>query len=64
MDDPADSKPADWDESAPKFIPVCAPAAATLPAHRRQDLEATKPDDWDESAPVRISDPEAFVPEV
>ena len=63
MDDPTDSKPDDWDESAPKFIPVRA-VTAHMTAHQCQDADATKPEEWDESAPVRIADPESFVPEV
>jgi hypothetical protein len=48
MDDPTDSKPEDWDESAPELIP---------------DPEAVKPDDWLDDEPFYIADPDAVKPE-
>jgi len=41
--DPDATKPSDWDEDAPKYIP---------------DPEASKPSDWDENEPEQIPNPD------
>ena len=46
--DPTDKKPADWDESQPKFI---------------VDESAVKPDDWLEDEPLEIPDPSVPIPD-
>mmetsp|Transcript_32496 Transcript_32496/g.75787 ORF Transcript_32496/g.75787 Transcript_32496/m.75787 type:complete len:562 (-) Transcript_32496:253-1938(-) len=48
MDDPAASKPEDWDEDAPKKI---------------VDAAATKPDEWYEDEPLKVPDAKATTPE-
>ncbi|KAF9408628.1 hypothetical protein BGZ94_002245 [Podila epigama] len=65
IDDPTDSKPADWVEEAKIPDPKATKPAdwdEDAPA-RIQDESATKPDDWLEDEPTEIPDPEAVKPE-
>ena len=65
IDDPTDSKPADWvdepkipDPDAKKPDDWDEDAPAKIP-----DASATMPSDWDESMPTEVTDPEAVLPE-
>ncbi|KAG0013218.1 hypothetical protein BGZ82_002248 [Podila clonocystis] len=65
IDDPKDSKPADWVEEAKVLDPTASKPEdwdETAPA-RIADEKATKPEDWLEDEPSEIPDPEAVKPE-
>mmetsp|Transcript_91042 Transcript_91042/g.266575 ORF Transcript_91042/g.266575 Transcript_91042/m.266575 type:complete len:550 (-) Transcript_91042:205-1854(-) len=65
IDDPADSKPADWADEAKMDDPAASKpedwdedAPAQIP-----DPKASMPSGWREDAPARIADPEAMLPQ-